>query len=251
MTAHAAVGPFEVLDLSQAQVVATMAGAVGAPGATPARAFALHVGGLVARHDTDFVSAMDGAEIVYADGASVVIAAKAAGARNIERAPTTDIGWDLLRELTFERGTPPVVSVVGGPPGLAGRALDILVEAGVATPGVTDHGYHDEWDETLARLAQHPSDVLVVGLGAPREMIWVTEHLHELATGLVLTCGGWLGFLAGEESRAPAWMRTLSLEWAFRLLQSPRRLANRYARGAGATVVLTVTAVLRRWRRRR
>ena len=218
---------------------------------TPATAFALHVGGLVARHDPEFVDAMGNASLVYADGASVVIAARAAGAKRIERAPTTDIGWELLSQLTSDRGTPPVVSVVGGRPGVADRALDVLVEAGVARRGVVDHGYHLGWESTIARLQQHPCDVLVVGLGAPLEMIWVQRHLEELATGIVLTCGGWLGFLIGEEARAPGWLQRFSLEWVYRLLQSPRRLLVRYARGAVATATLAVPALVRRWRSRR
>jgi N-acetylglucosaminyldiphosphoundecaprenol N-acetyl-beta-D-mannosaminyltransferase len=244
------VGPFEISDLTRADVVKQMVRLVAPPAPRPARAFALHVGGLVARQDRAFVQAMNAAELVYADGASVVLAAKAAGARQIERASTTDVGWDLFRELTSQRGEPPVVSVVGGPPGLAAQALDVLVEAGVARPGVTDHGYHSEWGATLEALRQDPADVLVVGLGAPREMVWVTEHHAGLTAGLVLTCGGWLGFLVGAEVRAPDWAQRFSMEWIFRLRQAPRRLADRYARGAGATVALVVTALLRRARRR-
>ena len=85
--------------------------------------------------------------------------------RHIERAATTDIGWELLAALTAERGAPPVVSVVGGPPGLADRALEVLVAAGVARPGCTDHGYHNDWQPTLQLLQRNPSDVLVLGLG--------------------------------------------------------------------------------------
>lgn len=194
---------------------------------------------------------MGTANLVYADGASVVLAAHAAGAKHIERAPTTDVGWELLRQLTSDRSAPPVVSVVGGPPGLADQALQVLVDAGVARPGVTDHGYHLSWDATLQRLREHPSDVLVVGLGAPLEMIWVHKHLEELSAGIVLTCGGWLGFLAGNESRAPSWLQRSWMEWVYRLLQSPRRLAGRYARGALSTAVLAAAALLGRWRGRR
>ncbi len=245
------VGPFEVSDLTTTAAVERLVALVGPPGPRPARAFALHVGGLVARRDAAFVAAMNAAELVYADGASVVLIGKAAGAQHLERSSTTDIGWDLLRELTARRGEAPVVSIVGGPPGLAARALEVLVSAGVAQAGVSDHGYHSDWTEPLRALRQRPADVLVVGLGAPREMVWVTEHLDELEAGLVLTCGGWLGFLVGEEARAPTWMQRLSLEWVFRVLQSPRRLAARYLRGAGATAVLSAAAVLDRWRRPR
>lgn len=217
----------------------------------PVTAFALHVGGLVARHDREFVEAMGTASLIYADGVSVVVAARAAGAKHIERAPTTDVGWELLRQLTADRSTPPVVSVVGGHPGLAAQALDVLVGAGVARPGVTDHGYHLNWDGTLRLLQANPCDVLVVGLGAPLEMVWVHKHLEELSAGVVLTCGGWLGFLAGNESRAPTWLQRTWMEWLYRLAQSPRRLAGRYARGALSTGVLTAAGLLGRWRARR
>jgi N-acetylglucosaminyldiphosphoundecaprenol N-acetyl-beta-D-mannosaminyltransferase len=208
------------------------------------------VGGLGARHDQAFVDAMDSANLVYADGASVVLAARAAGAKSIERAPTTDIGWALLRQLTTAGSEPPVVSVVGGPPGLADRALGTLVEAGIARAGVTDHGYHRNWDATIDRLRDHPSDVLVVGLGAPMEMIWVQQHLAQLSAGIVLTCGGWLGFLAGNETRAPEWLQHNGLEWVYRLAQSPRRLMGRYARGAVTTAALVAAALFGRWTRR-
>lgn len=248
---HVPVGPFGVADLSRAAVVEEMTRLAGTPApGGPATAFALHVGGLVARRDRAFVEAMHGADIVYADGASVVLAARAGGARSIERAPTTDIGWDLLRSLTDLRGTPPVVSAVGGLPGLAGRALQVLVDAGVAAPGVTDHGYHTGWEGTLQRLRDEPCDVLLVALGAPKEMLWVREHLDQLPQGIVVTCGGWLGFLAGEESRAPKLLQTLSLEWAYRLAHSPRRLASRYVLGAVATAAIAGRALLARWSRR-
>lgn len=241
------VGPFAVADASTADVVAHAAD-LQAAGTSPARAFALHVGGLGSRHDRPFVEAMASAELVYADGASVVLIAKAAGAEHIERSPTTDIGWDLFRELTRRNGVAPVVSIIGGPPGLAERALDVLVDAGVARPGATAHGYQDSWPPVLEELREQPCDVLVVGLGAPFEMVWVEEHLSSLSCGLVLTCGGWLGFLAGEEARAPAWLQKLSLEWAYRLAQKPRQLAGRYFKGAFVTLRMVLEA---RFRRRR
>ena len=192
---------------------------------------------------------MSDAELVYADGSSVVLVAKAAGALAIERSPTTDIGWDLLRELTRRNGVAPVVSIVGGAPGLADKALAVLVDAEVARRGVTAHGYQESWDVVLAELRSRPCDVLVVGLGAPLEMIWVNENLDSLSCGLVLTCGGWLGFLAGEESRAPSLLQRLSLEWVYRVAQQPRRLAGRYLSGAFVTLRMVLSARVRRWRR--
>lgn len=245
------VGPFQVVDLPQEGVVSSLAKLARAGLSSPTTAFALHVGGLVARHDEAFVAAMQDADIVYADGASVVLLAKLAGARRITRAPTTDIGWELLRGLSEELGRPPTVSVIGGPDSLATEALGVLVDAGIARRGVSAHGYHEDWGPVLEQMRRTPSDVLLVGLGAPAEMLWVHTHRAELATRLVLTCGGWLGFLAGYETRAPGLMQRWSLEWVFRLAGSPRRLAQRYARGFVATAVLAAKAVTRRWFGRR
>ena len=70
---------------------------------------------------------MDRASVVYADGGSVGLARSAsARARCIERAPTTDVGWDVLRELEQRLGRPPGVALVGGPVGLAERAAEAL-----------------------------------------------------------------------------------------------------------------------------
>lgn len=232
--------------MSRSQVVDRIVELVHSSEARPRTAFALHVGGLLARRDRHFVEAMSRADIVYADGASVVLLAKAAGGRSTERSPTTDLGWDVLRRLSAESARPPRVSVLGGRPGVAEGALQVLVDAGVARAGVAEHGYHGDWSSALDRLAEVPSDVLIVGLGAPLEMIWTMEHLDRLPASLVLTCGGWLGFLVGEERRAPRLMQRWSLEWAYRLAQNPRRLARRYGLGALVTAQLWVQARGRR-----
>jgi N-acetylglucosaminyldiphosphoundecaprenol N-acetyl-beta-D-mannosaminyltransferase len=62
-------------------------------------------------------------------------------------------------------------------------------------------------------------------------MLWAKEHLASLPAALTLTCGGWFGYIVGEEPRAPALMRRFYLEWLFRLQLQPRRLGGRYLRG--------------------
>lgn len=72
----------------------------------------------------------------------------------------------------------------------------------------------------------------------PKEAIWAHQNLHELPPAVVLTCGGWFGFLVGNERRAPEVLQRLSLEWAYRLRQDFWRLAGRYSHGLLATVAL-------------
>jgi N-acetylglucosaminyldiphosphoundecaprenol N-acetyl-beta-D-mannosaminyltransferase len=245
------VGPFQVLDASRAEVVRTAVDRVVQRPAPQVVAYALHVGGLNHRDDPDYVAAMADADLVYADGGAVVALARLVGAHAIERAPTTDVGWDILHDLRESLGRLPRLALVGGPPHLAERAGGAL-EAGLGGSVVAvTHGYHKDWAPVLQTIRSANPDVTIVGLGAPREMLWVHRWRHELPPGLILTCGGWFGFLAGEERRAPSLLRRPGLEWIARVTQSPRRLLPRYALGLWSTLALVPASLAGRWKRRR
>lgn len=243
------VGPFRVTDADSRTLVRAVVGRAAATrGTRPCTAFALHVGGLNEREDVAFRAAMAEADVVYADGMSVVLLARLAGARHLDRAGTTDIGWGLLSETARVLGRPARVALLGGPPGLADRAGVVLAERAGVDVRSTDHGYHEQWAGVLAGLRAARPDVLVVGMGAPREMLWVQAHLAELPPCLVLTCGGWFGFLTGDEKRAPQWMQTAGLEWVFRVAQAPGRLTGRYATGVATTARLALPLLRERAR---
>lgn len=244
------VGPFHVADLTRAglgEAVGELAGATA--GRRPSVVFALHVGGLNSRRDRSFVAAMAQADLVYADGGSTVLVAKLAGAREIERAVTTDVGWDFLAALGRQLGRPPRIALVGGADGLAAGAGEALAAGGAGEVVAAEHGYRSDWTDVLVRLRDARPDALIVGLGAPREMTWIVEHRDELPPCLVFTCGGWFGYLVGDEARAPAILLHPGLEWIARFAQAPRRLGPRYARGVASTAALAALAVLRRPRR--
>jgi N-acetylglucosaminyldiphosphoundecaprenol N-acetyl-beta-D-mannosaminyltransferase len=242
------VGPFRVPDATReefVELVVALAGtaARGSARGGPAHVYALHVGGLNARHDRRFVDAMLQAELVGADGGSVVFLARLAGARSIERVPTTDVGWDILHSLGVALGRDPRVALVGGPPGLAERAGEVLSQGARVQVVHTDHGYHEDWAAPLHDLRASAPDLTLVGLGAPREMTWCQDNRDELPGLLVVTCGGWFGHLVGDEVRAPRLLRRSGVEWVVRLGQSPRRLGPRYARGLYSSVAMSMPAL--------
>jgi N-acetylglucosaminyldiphosphoundecaprenol N-acetyl-beta-D-mannosaminyltransferase len=242
-----AVGPFRVADLGRRALVDQLADrAVARNGRCPTIAFALHVGGLNCRRDPAFVRAMGHADVVYADGASAVLVARCAGAHGIERAPTTDLGWDLLAALGARLGRPPRLALLGGPAGLAERAGAVIACSGAATPVLAESGYQTYWPPVLNRIAAARPDVLAVGIGAPAEMVWVDVHAAELPACLVLTCGGWFGYVTGSEKRAPTLLRRTGLEWIARVAQAPQRLGPRYVRGVLSTAELCAEALLQR-----
>src|SRR5690606_10561726 len=85
---------------------------------------------------------------------------------------------------------------------------------------------------SLDRIARTRADVLIVGLGAPKQEVWLAEHYRRIQAPVALAVGATLDFLAGERARAPKWMRGAGLEWLHRLLSEQRRLARRYVRDA-------------------
>jgi len=238
------VGPFRLLDLDKTALVSAIADtAVADHGRKPTLAFACHVGGLNLRSDREFVGAMQRADLAYADGVSVIALMKLAGATAVERHPTTDLGWETFVALHERLGRPVRVVLLGGPEGLAERAGAVMAAEEHIDIVHTEHGYHSDWTPVLDRLAGIKYDVLVVGLGMPAEALWAARYVDRLPNALVLTCGGWFGYIVGEEKRAPEWMRKSGLEWVARIAQSPGRLWKRYATGALSTAAMVPTAL--------
>lgn len=81
--------------------------------------------------------------------------------------------------------------------------------------------------QMLERINASGADFLWVGLGAPKQELWMKEHENKLQT-VMLGVGAGFDFHAGTVKRAPKWMQEHYLEWLYRLLQDPKRLWKRY-----------------------
>ncbi|WP_083504985.1 WecB/TagA/CpsF family glycosyltransferase [Nesterenkonia jeotgali] len=230
------VGPFTVQD-HPAREVARRIGELVAVGERTV-AYALHVGGLNHRNNEEFVQALDDADIVYADGAAVVTLARLAGAAQITRAATTDIGVEVIQRASITLGRTCRLALVGGGEGLASEAGARLQGSADCEVVLAEHGYHSDDLHLVEKINSVRPDIVIVGLGMPREALWVKANWETLPESLIMTCGGWFGFLAGHEQRAPRIMQSTGTEWAFRLAQAPRHLAARYANGLISTVRL-------------
>lgn len=73
----------------------------------------------------------------------------------------------------------------------------------------------------------HP-DIVWVGLGTPKQDFWIARHRPLLEAPVLIAVGAAFDFHAGRVAQAPRWMQRCGLEWLFRLVQEPRRLAPRY-----------------------
>lgn len=84
-----------------------------------------------------------------------------------------------------------------------------------------------EDDDIMTMINETNPDFIWVGLGAPKQEMWMYSHAIR-TNALMFGVGAGFDYLAGELKRAPKWMQKFSLEWFFRLLQEPKRLWKRY-----------------------
>jgi N-acetylglucosaminyldiphosphoundecaprenol N-acetyl-beta-D-mannosaminyltransferase len=80
----------------------------------------------------------------------------------------------------------------------------------------------------IAAINETQPDFVWVGLGMPKQEKWMVEHLGKINATALIGVGAAFDFHAGTKPRAPVWMQHAGLEWLFRLLTEPRRLAHRY-----------------------
>lgn len=82
--------------------------------------------------------------------------------------------------------------------------------------------------DVVAMINRSGADILWIGLGCPKQEIWMYEHRERLNVPVMAGVGQAFNIVAGNLKQAPPWMREHGLEWLFRLLLEPRRLWRRY-----------------------
>ncbi len=85
----------------------------------------------------------------------------------------------------------------------------------------------EEDQEVIKQINDTNPDFVWIGLGAPKQEIWMSEHQGRI-NGLMIGVGAGFDYYAGNIKRAPLWMQNHNLEWLYRLIQDPKRLFKRY-----------------------
>lgn len=189
------------------------------------------------QHHRALQAAYEQADLILADGAPVVWASHLLGRKLPDRIPGSDLTPAIFAAVPAEQTLN--VYLLGAMPGVAEVAAANIERrwpqvkvTGCYSPPLGFEKSPIENEKILAQIAAAAPDLLIVGVGAPKQELWVHEHCGQLAAKAALCVGATIDFLAGEKSRAPKWMRKVGLEWAHRLATEPRRLAGRYARDA-------------------
>jgi alpha-1,3-mannosyltransferase len=95
------------------------------------------------------------------------------------------------------------------------------------------HGYFEKDDTAKinATIKASNADIVLVGMGNPKQELWLADNLVATGARLGFAVGALFDFVTGNVARAPAWVRSLRVEWLQRLTQEPWRLSRRYLAG--------------------
>lgn len=184
-------------------------------------------------HKRPELSAVYGdASLVVADGLPLIWASRWFGKSLPERVA----GSDLVPAVFRAAQRPINVYLLGARPGVAEAAARNIEReyrnvrvVGLQSPSVGFEKESQSNDEAVNQVAEKAPDVLVLGLGAPKQELWAHRERHRLRAKVILCAGATIDFIAGERKRAPVWCQRYGLEWAYRALEEPRRLVPRYA----------------------
>lgn len=173
------------------------------------------------------------ADVVRIDGMPLVWFARLLGlpVRRKQRAGFMDL-MPLLMHDAAALGWK--VMVLAGKPGVAERAAGVLRERYPNLKITTLDGYFplDDSDgavsERLDYISKFSPDILLIGMGMPRQEEFLERYLPRINVPVVGTCGAAFDYVAGVIPMAPRWLSRLGFEWLYRLLAEPRRLWRRY-----------------------
>jgi N-acetylglucosaminyldiphosphoundecaprenol N-acetyl-beta-D-mannosaminyltransferase len=176
----------------------------------------------------------DRADLIVADGHSLLLAARISGHPLRERVTGVDT-FQSLCALAADHGLH--VFLLGGRPNAANLAAEALKKRSPSLRVTTycpPFGF-EKTREGLAETAQAiraaKPHMLFVALGAPKQEYWIHDHGLHLSVPILMGVGGTFEMVAGIVGRAPLWMQRIGLEWLYRLCVEPRRMWRRYLIG--------------------
>jgi N-acetylglucosaminyldiphosphoundecaprenol N-acetyl-beta-D-mannosaminyltransferase len=190
---------------------------------------------MLTREHPDLVPINERAAFILADGAPIVWAARDRPTPLPERVAGADLIFHLC-ELSARKGRR--LFFLGAPEGVAEEAAEKLRARypGIQVVGTECPPFRKpteaEHNQLIERVRAANPDVLFVAFGQPKGERWIFENYERIGAPVCVQVGASLEFAAGRFARAPRWMQRFGLEWAFRLMQEPRRLFTRYARNA-------------------
>ncbi|MBD2666367.1 WecB/TagA/CpsF family glycosyltransferase [Richelia sinica] len=178
-----------------------------------------------AERNTSLAEVIHQAELVIPDGAGVVLYLQLLLGQNVQRCPGIELAEKLFTEIG-QKQTATQVFFYGGAPGVAAKAAASWQQKIPQLQIVGTHsGYHSPEEEAklLATLADLQPQIILVGLGVPRQELWIAQNRHLCPHAVWIGVGGSFDIWSGSKTRAPGWLANNNLEWLYRLYKEPWR----------------------------
>jgi N-acetylglucosaminyldiphosphoundecaprenol N-acetyl-beta-D-mannosaminyltransferase len=186
------------------------------------------------QHDRDFLIAYETADYKICDSTILMYASQFLGTPIQEKIS----GSDLLPEFcAYHRNNPSMtlflLGGMGGVAEMAQRKINDQAERNMVVAAYSpSYGFEQDEAECLnivQQINQSGATVLAVGVGAPKQELWISKYKDKLPNvRIFLAVGAAIDFSAGHKNRSPQWVSEVGLEWLYRLLSEPRRLWKRY-----------------------
>lgn len=174
---------------------------------------------VLSHKNSDFRIALNTAKIALNDGVGVSIAAQLMGRPLKERFTGVDLVETLCEAVV---DWPITVGFLGGGYGVAEMASKCLVKK---YPGLKVGFVGQEWPSSRGPAV----DILFVAFGAPKQELWMAEHVGKIPVKVMVGVGGAFDYISGKVPRAPKVVRSLGMEWLFRLVIQPWRIKRQLA----------------------
>ncbi len=177
---------------------------------------------LRARKDREYKSLIHKADLVTPDGSGLLFASKILGNPIRERVTGIDL-IDKLFQIGEKRGYR--FYFLGAKKGVTEKAMDNLLKKypNIKIVGI-HHGYFKDEKVVLKDIKEKQPDILLVGMGVPKQEKWISEHMEKLRVPVSIGVGGSFDVLSGKIPRAPKWMQKYGIEWVYRTIKEPNRI---------------------------
>ncbi|PZU99273.1 MAG: glycosyltransferase [Pseudanabaena sp.] len=175
-----------------------------------------------ARQNQELANVIHKAELVVPDGSGIVLYLRSRG-EDINRCPGIELSEQVVQVAAEQQWR---IFLIGGAPGVVDTVAAKWQQqwSNITIAGM-HHGYFGEENEQqiCEQLQSSCPKLILVGLGVPRQELWIQKYRHLCPSSVWIGVGGSFDIWSGKKIRAPKWLADNHLEWLYRLYQEPWR----------------------------
>lgn len=182
--------------------------------------------------DEEFKELYDNADLVLTDGQPLIWISRWKKTPIVEKVSGSDL-FPRVCEMAAKKEYS--LYILGAGEGVAEEAARNMQEkyaglkiAGVFSPAFGFEKQSDAVNDIIAKIQDAKPDILAVSLGSPKAEKFIYRYLDKMQVPVSMSIGAAVDFAAGNVKRAPQWMSKCGLEWLYRIVKEPKRLAKRY-----------------------